>query len=35
MCYHNIETIFDEMIDDINYIKLSSKFLILGIKKKK
>lgn len=34
MCYHDIETVFDEMIDDIKYIKISSKFYSLGIHKK-
>lgn len=35
MNYHDIETIFDEMIDDINYIKICSRFHILSTINKK
>ena len=35
MNYHDIETLFDEMIDDINYVKITSKLNSLELKKKK
>ena len=31
MQYHNIENIFDEMIESIKYIKISSKFCNMSI----
>lgn len=35
MKYHNVESIFDEMLDNIKYIKISTKFCHLSTISKK